>query len=250
MICPLCNCETDRVLTPKIRSGESRSVYYCEKCDLGFLDDSRTDDDLRAFYQKKYREEYKPELKAKADSEKLFDSYVDFQHDRIRLIEPFLNKEKKLLEIGCSAGMFLCHMRDRVQEIIGIDFDINSAEYAKNKCNCKVYTDPIIDTPLEKKSFDLICAFQVLEHVRSPLEFLLQLKDYLKDDGILFVEVPNLHDILVSTYDLKYHEQFYFHAAHLYYFSKKSLSLLFGKAGLVGDFHFTQVYNIINYIFE
>jgi 2-polyprenyl-3-methyl-5-hydroxy-6-metoxy-1,4-benzoquinol methylase len=247
MICPLCNKETNDILTNKLRKGEELKVYHCRCCDLGFLNDPRTEDEIKAYYKKQYRKEYSPKINAETDAEELFNIYSGFQQERLSLIGPYLGKDKRLLEIGCSAGMFLYHVKEKVKEVVGLDFDKSSAEYTMQKCQCKVYTSELANTPLKKESFDIICAFQVLEHVKSPLEFLLQVKEYLKVDGILYLEVPNLHDVLVSTFDLPYHHQFYFHAAHLLYFSRKSLRGLLAKAGYTGEFHFIQDYNIVNH---
>jgi 2-polyprenyl-3-methyl-5-hydroxy-6-metoxy-1,4-benzoquinol methylase len=245
--CPLCNNETKNVLTRELRRGERRIVYYCQDCDLGFLDDYKTEKELRDYYQRAYREKHRPDLRAAANPEDLFNSYVNFQQDRVRLIEPYLDKQKRLLEMGCSAGMFLHHIRDRVKQAVGIDFDQNSAEYASKKCDCEVYTTQLVDTPLKNRSFEIICAFQILEHVKSPYEFLSQIKNYLTDNGILYLEVPNLYDVLISSYKLPKHQKFYYHSAHLYYFSQRSLSLLLGKLGFSGQFYFTQDYNIVNH---
>ncbi|MFA5104896.1 MAG: class I SAM-dependent methyltransferase [Candidatus Margulisiibacteriota bacterium] len=247
MKCPLCKKNTENILTNKLRKGEDIDVFYCGDCGLGFLNDTRTEDEIKEYYAKQYRREYKPKIKASSDAKDLFDNYAPFQHERLRLIAPFLGKNKKLLEIGCSAGMFLYNVKNKVKEAVGMDFDVSSAAFAQKKCGCKVYTKKLEDTPLKKKYFDVICAFQVLEHVKEPLKFLLEVKEYLKDDGVLFVEVPNLRDILVSTYDLPFHHGFYFHAAHALYFTKKSLQKLMRKAGFSGSYHFTQDYNIINH---
>ena len=57
---------------------------------------------------------------------------------------------------------------------------------------------------LKPKSFDIICAFQVLGHVNSPKSFIEQALYFLRDDGILFFEFPNRFDVLVSTYNLPF----------------------------------------------
>lgn len=245
--CPLCGKSTPLIVSDKLRKGESRKVHYCRSCDLGFLDNKESAAEIKAYYRSNYRKEYKPDIQAKTDAENLFKTYAPFQVGRLDLIRPYLKKDTRLLEIGCSAGMFLWHVKKMVKEVVGIDFDAASAAYAAKKCGCTVYTTEIASTPLEKKSFDVICMFQTLEHVKDPLKFLDEVAEYLKPEGILYVEVPNLKDILVSSYDLPYHAQFYYHSAHLYYFTLKSLSKLLAKAGFKGKFSFSQDYNLINH---
>lgn len=216
---------------------------------MGFIENSKTDTEIKNYYRENYRREFKPEIENDSAPEDLFNFYVNFQQERLKLLKPFFSKKKRLLEIGCSAGMFLYHVRDKFKEVVGLDFDHSSAEYASKKCGCAVYTDNLIDAPLQKRSFDVISLSQTLEHVGSPLEFLLQVREYLSKEGILYIEVPNLYDALLSTYSVPYYQEFYYHSAHLYYFSKKSLGLLLQKAGISGNFHFTQDYNILNHFY-
>lgn len=246
--CPLCGKPTRLSLADKLRRGESRTVYYCPACDLGFLAETGSQEQLNAYYRRQYRKEYKPDISTQTAPAELFKTYSGFQSGRLSLISPFLGKKTRLLEIGCSAGMFLWHARKLVGEAVGMDFDSASAKYASRKCGCPVYTSAISETPLRKGSFDVICAFQTLEHVRDPLAFVREAGEYLKPGGVLFIEVPNLKDALVSSYDLPYHSQFYYHAAHLYYFSRRSLGTLLAKAGFTGQFHFTQDYNLVNHL--
>ena len=164
------------------------------------------------------------------------------------LIKDFLSKDMKLLEIGCSAGMFLFHVKDLVKQVTGLDYDSNSANFTSEKCSCKTFTTDLDETGLKENNFDIICAFQVLEHVKNPTEFLNKVKKYLKPNGIIFIEVPNLNDVLIHAYDLPNHYNFYFHSAHLWYFTEKSLNSLMKKAGFDGTIHFTQDYNLLNHM--
>ena len=45
------------------------------------------------------------------------------------------------------------------------------------------------------KKFDIITAFDVIEHVLDPLNFLRKLKKKLKKNGIIFVYTPNIDSL-------------------------------------------------------
>ena len=49
-----------------------------------------------------------------------------------------------------------------------------------------------VSTIYEKKYFDAIVASEVLEHVTETDEFILSLKDVLKDSGYIYLTTPNL----------------------------------------------------------
>jgi len=222
MQCFLCQKQVTDLLTDTLRDGQKKNVYYCRDCDLGILDNQRTQTELKQYYKHIYRTD-RPE--------KLFADFFPFQQDRLRLIKPFLNKKTKLLEVGCSAGMFLNHVKNQVKEIAGLDYDSKSSRFTSEICQCKVYND---EKYLPKKYFDVICLFQTLEHVYNPESFLRDVLKSLKKHGVIYIEVPNLYDALVSTYNIPFHYKFFFHIAHLWYFSEVSLMKLMNKLGFRG----------------
>jgi SAM-dependent methyltransferase len=249
MKCLLCGKVTNSIITDKLRSNEKRKVFYCKQCKLGFLDHNKLDPkSLKQFYKNEYRTKFKPKLSAPSDPAELFEIYSNFQGDRINKVRNIAKKDMKLLEIGCSAGMFLFHIKKYVKEVVGIDYDTRSAEFAAKKCGCRVFDKDIEETGLKKESFDIICMFQSLEHIDNPLDFVKRISRYLRPGGILCVEVPNLHDVLAYGYSLPGHFNFYFHSAHLWYFTEKSLLSLMRKSGFKGKVFFTQDYNFLNHM--
>jgi SAM-dependent methyltransferase len=236
MKCFLCQNNLTNILTDTLRDGTKKNVYFCDDCDLGVLDNQKTQLELRQYYQHIYRTD-RPE--------KLFADFFPFQQDRLKLLKHYLNKNVKLLEVGCSAGMFLNHVKGKVKEIVGLDYDTNSAKFTSELCACKVYSD---ETKLPKSHFDIICIFQTLEHVYNPELFLADILKSLKPNGLVYIEVPNLYDALASTYDVPSYYKFFFHLAHLWYFSEKSLISLMRKLGIKGKIKFIQDYNILNHL--
>ncbi|MFA4848324.1 MAG: class I SAM-dependent methyltransferase [Methanoregula sp.] len=234
------------ILTNTIRSGPG-TVFYCERCKLGNLEEiipTKKQD----FYDTEYRKKFGPELNKTSEYSEIFDAYVNFQEQRVAAVLPLLDKNSRLLEVGCSTGHFLYKIKNHVKEVIGVDYDSDAAAYASKRCNCITYGMDLLVTPLEEESFDIICAIQTLEHVEDPLSFIFMLKRYLKRDGWLYIEVPNLLDPLLSLYNNKEYHDFFFHEAHAYYFSPESLMTLMKKASLQGKIHYMQDYNIMNHI--
>ncbi len=247
MKCALCKKETKKIITDTIRGGEKRKVYYCQACDFGMLELLGKNQNSKEFYDKVYRKSNKPLLNSDSTTKQLFDVYAPFQEERIRLLKIHTSKNSSLLEVGCSAGMFLFHAKKEVKRVAGVDYDTQAADFAAKKCQCEVFGGDLRESGFPEHSFDMVCAFQTLEHVDDPLDFLLTLKRYLKPHGKIYIEVPNLHDSLAYAYDLPGHYQFYFHSAHPWYFTKKSLGIAMKKAGFSGNFFFTQDYNILNH---
>jgi len=241
--CFLCGNKVKTILTDTLRGGKKGNVYYCENCELGMLEATKK---LYDYYRNQYRKD--PLHKESDNPEELFYLYWNFQNDRINFIKKYLNKNTTLLEVGCSSGMFLYNVKPYTKRIVGIDYDLESGKFTSKKCNCIVFNTDIEDTDLPKESFDIICIFQTLEHVADPERFLKQYRQYLKPNGTICIEVPNIHDVLLSVYNLPNYRQFYFHPEHLWYFSDRSLLRLMDKSGFKGEVSFIEGYNLFNHI--
>jgi SAM-dependent methyltransferase len=96
--------------------------------------------------------------------------------------------------------------------------------------------------------FDIITAFQVLEHVGDPLDFLKGVHKLLKPGGIICIEVPNVQDALLSVYGVKQYANFWYREPHVFNYSPRTLAMILRKAGFAGKTKTIQSYNFLNHI--
>jgi len=247
--CIICKNNKLDILTEQLRNSLPRKVFYCSHCQLGILEPKKLD--VKKYYKTEYRKKYSDNLKTMDSSPKaMFELRKRFQNDRIGPLKKYFDNKKTLLEIGCSAGQFLVHVKKHFKKCTGIELDTKCADFVEKKLDIKVYRKELEYCGLDEKSFDFIAAFQVLEHTINPVKFLRDIRTYLKDNGKIFIEIPNLNDALLKIWPIKEHEKFFFHEAHTFYFTLKSLQIIFHKAGFKIELaHFTQDYNILNHLY-
>lgn len=243
--CPLCHSDDLELLTERLRHGPGR-VFYCGTCEIGILD--AESGDLKQYYERDYRELHGPRIGVRSDYEEIFEAYVDYQGQRIEMLRPWLEPEARLLEVGCSTGHFLYGVKDLVGEVVGVDYDSGAAAYAAKKCGCRTYGGDLAESGQPERSFDVVCAMQVMEHVDDPVGLAELLRRYLKPEGIVYVEVPNLRDPLLSVYGVEAYRSFYFHDAHMLYMTERSLRTIMERAGFEGGVRFMQDYNLLNHV--
>lgn len=115
----------------------------------------------------------------------------------------FINHKDNVLEIGSGFGSFLKILRARGIEARGIELNPHAVEECKKE-NLDVKGVLIDDLVREDSNrFDVICSFQVLEHVYDVQNFLGNQIKMLKKGGKLIVGVPNNNPFLFISD--KYH---------------------------------------------
>jgi 2-polyprenyl-3-methyl-5-hydroxy-6-metoxy-1,4-benzoquinol methylase len=248
--CPLCNENSKVILTREMRRG-SGEAYYCNNCDHGFLPPSVSFNE-KEYYSESYRKEYSHKSEAaETNARELFDTYKNYQSDRLKIIEPYLHTSSSLLEVGASAGQFLSHIKNKISKVNAIELDKDCCNFIKIEHNIDVDSCILRESKFAQEKYDIICAFQVMEHVKNPIDFLIDLKSVSKKGSFIFVEVPNIDDPLISVWDIKQYNKFYYHSAHLSYFSENSLKKVALSAGFLEEniqFKFIQDYNLLNHL--
>jgi 2-polyprenyl-3-methyl-5-hydroxy-6-metoxy-1,4-benzoquinol methylase len=131
------------------------------------------------------------------------------------------NRGSKLdiLDYGGAEGFLLNRFCDEGHDGYLVDF----MKYAKADPRIKYLGKELSDIPHEKK-FDFILLLHTLEHVVDPVGLIKQLKDHLKSNGKLYIEVP-----LGAWMEWKYLKE---PITHLNFFSEQSLAQVFKEAGL------------------
>nr|WP_298990596.1 class I SAM-dependent methyltransferase [uncultured Polaribacter sp.] len=140
---------------------------------------------------------------------------------KLKLINSFNTKSKKVLDVGAGTGDFLKVCKTNSWEIFGSEPDSGARNIAAKK-GVNLEKDL---SKFQNQQFDVITLWHVLEHVENLQEYITTLKSLLTENGRLIIAVPNF-----KSYDaIKYKE---FWAAfdvprHIWHFSKTSISKLF-----------------------
>ena len=121
--------------------------------------------------------------------------------------QAYINKNSNVLEIGCGRGYFLKRLEEKgVKQAVGLDFNNEAIK-------SKITKFDILSKDLRgfesQQLFDVICSFQVLEHISDPMSFLEDCKSALNNGGLLILSVPNNnyspHKQMQDAFDLPPH---------------------------------------------
>lgn len=99
-------------------------------------------------------------------------------------------KHGSVLVDGCGVGMYLDHLGQFTEDIIGLDIEFERLEEAK-KLSPNVVNGAGEELPFHDDSFDLILSHEVLEHVQDDRAAISEIIRTLKPGGRLVLFCPN-----------------------------------------------------------
>jgi SAM-dependent methyltransferase len=109
----------------------------------------------------------------------------------------------RILEIGCGSGNVLRVLNGLAAgrgSVEGLEVSREAAAAARQRTGLTVIDGYLADLPPDA-AFDVIAAFDVLEHIADEAGVLGEIKDRLKPDGRLILTVP-AHQSLWSAFDV------------------------------------------------
>lgn len=108
----------------------------------------------------------------------------------------FLNKDDKMLEIGCGTGNITIPLAACVKEITAIDISAEMMKHAEEKAekykkdNITFLNTDLMNLKAEADSFDVVTAYNVLLYMKDRDEILDEIYRILKPGGI-FISVTD-----------------------------------------------------------
>jgi SAM-dependent methyltransferase len=123
------------------------------------------------------------------------------QLDRLLAGAPPLN----ILEVGCGAGGMLGPLA-KYGTVTGLDVSKEYVAFCRSRGHERVLAGSGYELPFRDASFDLIAAFDTIEHIPDDERVLGEFRRVLKPGGKLFLSVP-AYQFLYSQNDRVAHHQ-------------------------------------------
>ena len=227
--CNLCGGETADHLFTKF----GFDLVRCRGCGLAFVGNPPGEEAVKAFYT------------AQADyhGELLDPGHPSF--DRMRGVArqhvSFLKRSRpdltslRVLDVGCSSGLFLDEARAAGAIPFGAELSPDTARFAASHFGLDIHQGDWRTAGYDPASFDVITLFDVIEHLPDPRRELEALLPLLKPGGMLLQSTPDIDGLFPRlSYPLAKSLDYWPHPEpphHLYQFSAKTLTALTKAAG-------------------
>ncbi|MGK9049003.1 class I SAM-dependent methyltransferase [Stutzerimonas chloritidismutans] len=204
-----------------IANGHAYSIcnsLYCESCEFLFLDIRFTDDELSRLYRDyrgheyvALREHYEPGYEQRNENLKNCAPYTDQVED---FISPYLTGKPRILDWGGDTGKNSPFREEN--EFLHI-YDISQMDVVPDARSVSK------EETLSWK-YDLIVCSEVLEHTPYPSDMLMDIRERMGEQTILYVEVPH-EFVMQSDMRSKVEQKKHWHE-HINFFSLRALGNL------------------------
>ncbi len=200
----------------------------CTGCDLIYLSPRPAPSSMLHYYPQQYTN-YRPAIEDEpfflmrwmrrsklTCRRKVVERYSDLRRERI-------------LDIGCSTGLFLHEMARAGWQVAGVEPVAVAADYARQQFGLEVFEGSIQDAPYPPASFDVLTFWDVLEHTFSPTVALRRAASLLRPGGYVFASVPNWGSFNRRIFGRYW--QGLDTPRHLYVFTQETLTTILQQAG-------------------
>lgn len=187
------------------------------------VDQEFSPDALRVLYQKDYfsGREYIDYLADKPAQQKTLRGHLN-------LVQRYLARGARVLEIGCAYGFFLELIREEYPRSVGVDICSDGIARAHAQ-GLDAREGDLLQMQFEEP-FDGVCLWDTIEHLPNPFPVVRRAAGVVKPGGYLFLSTGDFGAWLPRLQGLKWRQ---IHPpTHLFYFTRDSLKALAKRAGL------------------
>lgn len=114
-------------------------------------------------------------------------------------------RDLKILNIGVATG-YSSELLAQFGDVMSVEYDKDCFTFVKNTLDIPIINASILDLPFDDEQYDLVCAFDVIEHVIDDHLAVAEMRRVCRTGGIMCVTVPAFmflwseHDIINHHY--------------------------------------------------
>lgn len=167
---------------PELKEIVEIEFYHCQESDMKFFYPMVTGSE--SFYEKLQK----------------FDWYYQDEKEEYDYATNYIKASDIVLEIGCGKGAF--SQKIKSLNYTGLEFSRRAVQFA-SELKLNILNEFIEEHSIKNsETYDVVCSFQVLEHVAGPSSFIQSCIKCLKPGGLLIYSVPSADSFITFFNDI------------------------------------------------
>jgi 2-polyprenyl-3-methyl-5-hydroxy-6-metoxy-1,4-benzoquinol methylase len=219
--CVLCSNTTHSLVGTHDRNGEPLTTVMCKGCGLIKSHPLPSADVLENYYKNQYRADYKG---ARTPKRKHIFRYASYALTRLNHLTKAGFTSGRLVDVGSGSGEFVFLAQKAGYDVVGLEPHEGYARYTQNTFGVDIQNATLEKANIPPQSVDIVTLHHVLEHLPDPVASLQNMRTWLKPEGVILVDVPDIEAD-------RHAPSRRFHIAHLYNFNHATLKWTLEKAG-------------------
>jgi SAM-dependent methyltransferase len=194
--CPVCG-------STGTLSFEKKGFQYerCGKCRTAFMNPRPSQTVLHQFYeQSKTYAYWNAHIFPQSEAVRREKIFVPRAERVIGFCKKYGTSTRAILEIGAGFGTFCEEIQSRkvFERVIALEMTPDLAASCRSR-GLEVLEQPVESLSIPEQSIDVIAAFETLEHLYSPKDFLTACHRLLAKNGLLVITCPSIDGFDVVT---------------------------------------------------
>jgi spore maturation protein CgeB len=225
--CLLCNSEDSKIIYSR---HDALEITECLSCSFRFVQPQPSQIELNRFYQEGYFSgnrdfhqgtNYFDARKKAIDSEQV--TGWQFLKENADLAG------KRVLDLGCADGAVLVLAQQYgASRVCGVEVSAEAARYGREQYEVEILEVSADALPFATQSFDIITAFDLIEHVREPAQLFQSVYQILDSGGLFIGGCPDMGCFDDWGGEWK---GIFQNMEHLSYFDRQTLTTIAEKIG-------------------
>ena len=166
--------------------------------------------------------------------------YTQFNHNKFQvhqLVYDLIEKNTKILDLGCATGYFGRKLAKKNVEIYGADVDAGAINQARKYYKKVIQSDlnKLAIGSLPKQYFDYVLLLDVIEHLTNSKQLFKKIFKLINSNGKLIISTPNILHISVrykfAFGKFQYEKHGILDETHVHFYTIASLVSLIREMG-------------------
>jgi len=211
------SAEDSRAFVPaSVRAASDRVGFVlrrCDACSFQWTSPQPSEAMLALLYGATTNEYFEPLAESSPDRGQLFRSVAELLSRRgVGL--------GRLLDLGCGTGGALAALREPY-ELFGVEPSSFAAQRARAATGADVHVGNLATAAYPTAFFDVVTAFDVVEHLNDPMATFREVRRILRPGGVLVIETGDIGSL--NAWLAAGHWYYVLLPGHLSFFSRRTL---------------------------